>query len=287
MNEIPPAYLITFYSDWTYRRAALMLKKQAKRSGLFSDVKVWNPKEVRKRAPQQYDNLQKLLNVHSGRKIGYGFWYWKPVVIEESLKLFPDNSILVYLDAGCYLNLDNDLAINRMRSYLVNTWKHGSFAMQLRDGEFGIQDLSEESWTRSFVLDHFGLTNQNRESNQIQAGVQFLMINSENLVFASKWRSYCEKDDFAYLIGSDSQPSEISKNHRYDQSIFSCLYKAERKYFLPDETYFEPSWTTDGREFPIWALRNRDGIDRFQKKFSDYLPRLVRRIRQVIARSNH
>lgn len=271
-------HLITFYSDRRYRKAAYRLKKQAQESKLFSSVIVWNPKLILAKAPGDYENLMKLRHLISPSVKGYGLWFWKPVIIEQTLRSLPQKSILIYLDAGCYLNLTNSSSIARFHKYLRLTIEHGSLAMQLNDLEFGIPDLSENVWTSRFVMDGLGVRQDLRTTNQIQAGIQFLKSDSRNIEFVSKWRTHCEENDFSYLIGSKSHATINLTSHRYDQSIFSCLYKMENRFTLPDETYFDPDWISKGKDYPIWAMRNRDGISPFEFRISDLFARILRRL---------
>ena len=282
MDNTGPVHLITFYSDRKYRRAAVRLKRQALRSSIVSSVEIWNPKLIRKIAPERFEKLRILVKSNIQHNKGFGLWYWKPVIIEESLKRQKDGSILIYLDAGCYLNLENQVSISRMAHYIKLADTHGSLAMQLMDGEFGIEDLSEQSWTSEKVLDQLGLPSEYRLTNQIQAGIQFLKVNSANRIFASQWRDACERDNFANLIGDEIERSPLFASHRYDQSIFSCLYKIEKKHYIQDETYFDPDWKISGRDYPIWAIRNRDGIDPFEIKVRDLFARLLRKFKSYL-----
>ncbi len=286
MNSSRQIHLITFYSGREYRKAAIRLRKQANQSSLFSSIQIWNPKLIQKLAPVRYENLKRLVNLNGLDVIGFGYWYWKPVIIEESLKTLPDGTILIYLDAGCYLNLRNSESVDRFEHYLELTKIHGSLAMQLNDGEFDIADLTEKSWTSEIVLDHLKVREEFRESNQIQAGIQFMEVNMENRNFSSLWRETCEAKNFELLIGPKESLINTHRQHRYDQSIFSCLYKEAGKFHIPDETYFIPDWKTSGKNFPIWAMRNRDGIDPFSIKISEVFARVRRRIQHYLKRKS-
>jgi hypothetical protein len=264
----------------------MRLRKQAIQSSLFSSVEIWNPKLIKKFAPARFENLKRLLNSNDLNSIGFGYWYWKPVIIEESLNRLPNGAILIYLDAGCYLNLKNSAAVARFKDYVELTKTHGSLAMQLIDGEFDIEDLTERAWTSEIVLDHLQVSEKFRNSNQIQAGIQFIEVNTENRNFTSLWTATCESKNFELLIGpSETSVHEIT-HHRYDQSIFSCLYKEAGRFHIPDETYFNPEWKTSGKNFPIWAMRNRDGIDPFKIKIGDVFARISRRIQLHLKRKS-
>jgi hypothetical protein len=40
---------------------------------------------------------------------------------------------------------------------------------------------------------------------------------------------------------------------------------------IPDETYFYPAWYSIGRNYPIWAMRNRSGLSR-NSSINKYIP---------------
>lgn len=36
---------------------------------------------------------------------GFGYWCWKPQVVLQNLNKMRENDILIYMDAGCHLNI--------------------------------------------------------------------------------------------------------------------------------------------------------------------------------------
>jgi hypothetical protein len=87
------------------------------------------------------------------------------------------------------------------------------------------------------------------------------------------WKSIMELDNFKYLIGPPN------RNFRYDQSVFSLLYKKANYQTIPDETYFYPAWKSRGQYFPVWATRIKDGVDPFRFDIRDFIYRVSRKIR--------
>ena len=75
--------------------------------------------------------------------------------------------------------------------------------------------------------------------------------------------------NYRYLNDSPSveKNSELFKEHRNDQSILSLLFKKNNCFYIKDETDFSPNWI-DGKVFPIWVMRNRYGINKFNAIFS-------------------
>ena len=74
-------------------------------------------------------NIPEFINKHhnyiSNNKAGYGNFIWKPYIIHETLKTMNDNDILVYCDAGIYINKDG---MNRFDDY-INILKQDNIDM--------------------------------------------------------------------------------------------------------------------------------------------------------------
>jgi hypothetical protein len=156
------------------------------------------------------------------------------------------------------LNEKSSLRFQNYLSYVIN---NDSLAMQLNDGDFGLRDLSESSWNTNIIMNELELSSYDRQSNQIQAGILFFRNSKRIRDFVSKWFYYCTHQDYTFL--NDSDPIQERNldffSSRYDQSVFSALYKKNRMFTIPDETFFSPSWLQSGLNHPIWAMRLRNG----------------------------
>jgi hypothetical protein len=121
--------------------------------------------------------------------------------------------------------------------------------------------FQEKAWTSDFVLRELQAMNLS-ETNQIAGGMFLLKNNSKNRLFLELWLSWMEREDYRYLIGeaADSLPNEGFQEHRFDQSIFSLLWKLHSKPFIKDETFWAPNWKLRGGDFPIWSTRSRLSI---------------------------
>ena len=73
--------------------------KQAKESKMFDDIISKNELDIKE-----------FINKHSkfikNNPRGYGFWIWKPKIILDTILKLTENDILVYADAGVYINKD-------------------------------------------------------------------------------------------------------------------------------------------------------------------------------------
>jgi hypothetical protein len=109
-----------------------------------------------------------------------------------------------------------------------------------------------------------------QESNQIQAGVLFLQSNESNRALTKEWLRLAIADGYRFLEKDDWVDVDGKAcTSRFDQSIFSCLAKKAGLNAIPDETYFYPNWNSAGSNFPIWAMRRRNGVDVEKFKLQD------------------
>jgi hypothetical protein len=202
------------------------------------------------------------------------------------LKEIPEGEGFCYLDAGCSLNLRTDKSKNRMDQYFDLAKVKGSLLTKLVDGQFGIGNLAENRWTYPELFELLNIQTKDQNSTQIQAGIIFLINNSKNRQILSEWQDIAECDNYKYLksISFKSPDGDLLEN-RHDQSIFSCLAKKHGLHAIPDETYFYPNWKSLGRDFPIWAMRNRSGINLAQFQISEifrHLSVLFRKIKMKL-----
>jgi hypothetical protein len=156
--------------------------------------------------------------------------------------------------------------------------------MQIKDESFGYKKLTDSSWTKRETLENLDPHQLHRFTNQFQAGIILCVRSEKSLELAKKWVDKCSESNYKLLCGPsrDSIEDEEFQDHRYEQSILSPLYKEFGLSGLADETYFFPNWDL-GKEFPIWAMRNRTGGDAFRRNFLDLLKislgRLERRLK--------
>lgn len=253
--------LLTFGGgSFPQRRAAQRLKRVAEDTGAFKKVFAYSDKDLAQKFPDFWIEHQSFIE-RSDK--GFGYWLWKPFLIRETLSIIPDGEGLLYLDAGCHINLDNAASRARFAYYKELADSAGIFAMQLESNAPGEPDLSEKVWSRVALTDLLKLTEPQLSTGQIQAGIQMIVNRPETRAIVSDWFSIATMDDYFFL--RDALPDEKNDDsfvaHRHDQAIFSALAKTRNIAVIPDETYWPPDWRTRGSDFPIWAMRNKTGID--------------------------
>ena len=275
--KISNVHLITFGGgNFEYRRSARRLAIQAESSGLFKTVTKVTDKTFRSYCSIAWQQHQDFM-VNSEK--GFGYWLWKPIIIQQRLDEISSNDVLVYLDAGCELNLLNKEPRDRIQYYFNLARQHGSLAMQLRGmSEKGIFP-TESRYSKGALISSLRPSAKTLTENQLMATMMMFQKNDTNQVFLKKWLELAVSCNYALLTDDLNQVYDDGfVGHRHDQSIFSILYKELGKFHIPDETYWKPDWNIRGSDYPIWAMRNRTGISKGVMKVPDILDRSISRL---------
>lgn len=227
------------------------LGRQAERSRLFTKVNLLTENDLSEAFSKKFERVLKP----SIR--GFGYWLWKPEIISKQLEAMNDGDLLLYLDAGCRLNLR---ALDKMDEYfcLVDEAQSGLLLTQL--------DLPEFQWSKGDIFDFFSVRNDLSisQTGQLQAGILFLRKGTDADEVVSRWLS--AGWDHPKLF--DDSPSESPNfagfvENRHDQSVLSVLAKlANARTISYRETqpgWHEKSWA-ELASFPIHARRERLGF---------------------------
>jgi galactosyl transferase GMA12/MNN10 family len=237
-----PDCLVTFGSGKTWRPAVQRLKKQAIECKRFGKIFLYDDNDL------QFNLTGIENNFFNSNPRGFGMWIWKPLIIKDLISKYPDCDLIVYLDSGCEIN-STKKALEKLDSYLDTARKYGGIAFEI--------PFIEQDWTSKFVLEDMN-AKQLALTQQLAGGMFFLKNSNSNHQFLDSWINWMKKDNFKYLKGNEVSPSDNNyQEHRFDQSIFSILWKLNEFVILPDQSYWEPNWRTKGGNFPIWSTRNR------------------------------
>ena len=196
---------------------------------LINDTKFWNKHET----------------FITENKRGYGYWLWKSYLTKKTMKEMNDNDILVYVDAGCTINLNGR---KRLLEYfdIVNNSKFGILSFNL--------DFFEKKWCKMDIINYYD-AHDLLETKQLLAGIFILKKCNHTINLIKEWYNGCCK----YNLIDDSPSNSINDSsfieNRHDQSIFSILRKKIGSEVIDDETYFYPEWDIHGHNFPFWATR--------------------------------
>jgi hypothetical protein len=145
---------------------------------------------------------------------GFGYWLWKPFVIQQVMKTMQNGEVLFYCDADFILKKDKTF-IEKLKKDVKN-----NKIISSSTGE------KEKSWNKKDTVIRVGVT-INEEDIQVQAGTLLIYVCDETRNLIDEWYSICCEKDYHYIDDSPSiRPNDKSfKEHRHDQSIFSLLLK--------------------------------------------------------------
>ena len=176
---------------------------------------------------------------------GGGYWIWKFDIIKQQLNKMANNDILIYLDAGCSININ---AKSRFNEYieLLNNSNESIISFKLNSDEI--------CYTIKELLQYFDID----EPKQFMATV-LIMKNTEKMMkIIDECINILRKD---HLLVTDhynkiGQCREF-KDNRHDQSILSLVRKKYGSIILKDETWFQPFGNDESKKFPFWATRKK------------------------------
>jgi hypothetical protein len=259
---------ITFWGgELRWKLASLRLEKQLNSSGHFHEVKAYSPAELETLC----DNKTKTF-IRENPK-GYGYWIWKPILILDFIKNYPDIEVILYMDSGCEFisNPNSDIT---WHDYLD---KFGKF-----DAVFFANDLKEYSWTKQELFEYLSVSADEKLTDQLVGGT-FLMTRKFALDFCHKWLEVMQADNFLYANDEVNhlKQSVGFREHRYDQSALSILAKRESNVCIlrgNEEIYFPKNWQ-NALHKPIWTSRNGSYFPTMKQSL---FPRFARKLEKFL-----
>lgn len=225
-------YLISFGSP-DLKRSILRFSKQAKELNFYDKIYVYSINDFKKEYKDKILNVMKIKK----EKYGYGYSYWKPLLIKQILGLVNDNDVIHYVDLGCHLNKNG---LKRLKYYLMrlSKTKKGILAFQYNQLDeyekkgFNFPETTDEyKYTKADLFDYFNVL-ENKEithSKQYWAGNIFLKKNDFTLKFIDQWiEVFVKRFDLV-----DHTPSKILNfnnfdHNKSDQSVYSLLCKLNK-----------------------------------------------------------
>ena len=178
---------------------------------------------------------------------GFGYWTWKTSILHWADINFPNHQIL-YVDAGTQITKTKEL-LPKLSNILDTSWKENGLA-------WALPKHSEKMWTKKELITACNLSPEDQRSNQIQGGFISLPPSADRKSFINEFRNWALIENGFYFTGQEKeyQDNEFIE-HRYDQSVFSCLWKKFKKKENLD--------ITDTSNFgfsPVIAFRNNSGL---------------------------
>jgi hypothetical protein len=241
--------------------ARMRLFSEISKTDVFSSYEIYQPRDL---GGFDREILKAITEMFRVNPRGFGFWLWKPAVINEKLKSIGHGEYLVYTDVGCEVKdfLATEQLITDMESRnIAMVWSTNS------SKGHGVRTYGaeEKNWTKKGVIDFLGLNE--REQNTPQLGATWLLIRKteQTVDFVEKWLEICKMDNSKFLIDDSSKLNECKNfvEHRHDQSIFSCLVKLDKTLYSQREEIrslgeqIEENWIRPTRNFSMFDSKNK------------------------------
>ena len=211
-------YFITFSSK-DYIDAGNRLIKQANDINLFDKIFLYTDDLLKE------DSIfwAKHSNFVENNSRGYGYWLWKPYLIQKTMNIMNDGDILLYLDSGC--EIDSKKQEEMLYNFNIVNKDYILTSTSSYELEFNKMDLILKLGMNNKIALH---------EFQHQAGAILFLVCDKTRKLVNEW----------YEIGCDykniDDTESINKNifcfqeHRHDQSIFSLLTKKYNLYSTND-----------------------------------------------------
>lgn len=239
-------HLIT-YGDSIYEETKQRLYNQASNLGWFDTITSYSPEDLDEEFKKKFKDI--LSHPRGG-----GYWIWKPYIINKHLEMIKDDDILIYLDAGCYIN---PKGFERFKEY-IELLKNNEEACI----SFQMNHHIEKKWTTKEIFENFNINSDSKdiiESGQIIATVKMFRKCANSINIVSAWLNALHANPLLFTDHyNKNKQCEIFIDNRHDQSICSVLCKLYKTIILEDETYFEDGFgCPKSLKCPFWATRIR------------------------------
>tara|TARA_B100001778_G_C18562093_1_gene618252 strand:- start:138 stop:863 length:726 start_codon:yes stop_codon:yes gene_type:complete len=235
-------YLITYGTN-KYYYSKFRLENEVKRLNTFDEIILFDKSKLSKEFKETY---AEVLNLEHGD----GFWIWKFDIIKQKLDKINDGDYLVYLDAGCAINLEGKERLNEYFEMLNNS-DYGIISFEQR--------FRESDWTTKKIFDYFNIKYDSNmgKSGQYWGGALIMQKKSHTIKIIDEVFKVLNNDmklftnEYGSLNDKTNQHPGF-KDNRHDQSILSLVRKIHGSIELKDETL---SHLPESKKWPIWAKR--------------------------------
>ena len=232
------------YGNNRFKNSKKRIYNEAKNSNWFNTINIYGPENLSEEFKNEFNDILQ-------KPRGAGYWIWKFDIIKKQLTKIANNDILIYIDAGCSINIQGKIRFNDYIDMLNNTNKSIiSFQMP----------HIEKKYTCKEIFHHFkmDINSDNGNSGQFIGGILIMKNNYNSMNIIDECINVLRTD---HLLVTDhynklNQCSEFIDN-RHDQSILSLVRKKYGSIILPDETYFQPFRNKESLKYPFWATRKK------------------------------
>lgn len=232
------------YGDNNFKNAKKRVNNEGINSEWFDTTTICGPENLSEEFKHEFNDILK-------KPRGAGYWIWKFDIIKQELTKLANNDILIYLDAGCSININGN---KRFIEYIemLNNSNESIISFQMPH--------IEKKYTNKELFHHFNMNvnDNNGNSGQIVGGV-LIMKNTEKMMKIIDECINVLRTDHLLVTDYYNKIEQCNDfiDNRHDQSILSLVRKKHGSIVLTDETYFQPFGNKESLKFPFWATRKR------------------------------
>ncbi len=208
----PLKYFVTFGSENVFKKQLKRLKEQVEGVDWFDEIDI-HTQDTMKVDLAPYEDFIK------NNPRGYGYWIWKPMVIENKLKEMRDGDILFFLDCGSSI-ISSDY--NKIQNYIdiLNNYD----VLLFED-----HDRPMCNFLKMNVIKEFNILNSPILNTPIVESACIIIKKTDYSVrFIERWKEYLLKDNHM-LVNDIAEGEQLSTyiEHRHDQAILGIMARQE------------------------------------------------------------
>ena len=201
------------------------IAKQANEFNMFDQIFQYTEKDI----PEFIDKHKNFINTHPE---GYGYYIWKPKVILDILNKLDDDDVLVYCDAGIYLNKNGK---NRLNEYLDKLIQFDVITFSTNDKYKAKYYVKMDA-----IMNYYSNFNEEySDMNAVYAGLMIIKKCTKTIHLITDWLNLCENYNFLNISRSiHYKEADYFHGNDKDNGLFNlCLSKHKISYTIyPDET---------------------------------------------------
>ena len=231
------------YGDKNFRNSKIRLCREANNSKWFDTITSYGPEDLDSNFESKFENILK-----QPRIAGYGIW--RPYIIKKKLDEIDYGDILIYLDAGCSINVNGKTRFNEYIEMLNNS-DEGIISFQMPH--------KEKHYTTKEIFNYFDLDMNSdiTNSGQILDGILIMKKNEKLININNTCYKVIYDNPLLFTDYYNNNQEVYFKDNRHEQSIYSVIRKMGNPILLGDETWFTPFGNKESLKYPFWATRKK------------------------------
>lgn len=211
------------YSDENLKASLRHVGEQARKTKLFDDIILYTPEML-----PNYIKHSPLMTY----KRGGGYWCWKPAIIFETLQKFEEDTIVVYVDAGCVINKSPEweLFFELMKRYDTLIFQYRDIVLEWE--QFGQTSTEIQYWTKRSCVNFMDqYINDDSWHHFKKCLGSFIICKGRNNKFIQKWLDVTINHWEQIKDPEDAEMTDQIEGfayHKHDQSIITPLAWKEK-----------------------------------------------------------